>query len=160
MPAASLRYFDSQGGFARALNDALGTPLPLPLRAARSGAAAAKPAPFVLIWRSPMETILLGGDEAALAELARQLAGAADGCMVEQTGGMALFRVQGRRTEDLLLRLGAGSALPELGEARTGRFAELTATAVRIDPDEVLLLVERVYAHHLHEWMSVTAGDF
>jgi heterotetrameric sarcosine oxidase gamma subunit len=115
---------------------------------------------FILVWRSPTETLLLSKDPPAFARLEAELAAAADGCMVNQTGGLCVVRVQGRRTDDLLTRLGADSAIPGIGEARTGRFAELQATAVRFAADEVLLIVERVYADHLLEWMAVTAGDF
>jgi sarcosine oxidase gamma subunit len=80
--------------------------------------------------------------------------------MVNQTGGLCVVRVQGRRTDYLLTRLGADSAIPGIGEARTGRFAELQATAVRFAADAMLLIVERVYADHLLEWMAVTADDF
>ena len=157
--AASLRYFDSQGSFAAILRNALGAPLPEPLRAIRSEAPV-NSVPFILVWRSPTESLLLSKDPPAFAQLEGEFAAAADGCMVNQTGGLCVVRVQGRRTDDLLTRLGANSAIPGIGEARTGRFAELQATAVRFAADEVLLIVERVYADHLLEWMAVTAGDF
>ncbi len=70
-----------------------------------------------------------------------------------------MVRVCGPRTNDLLARLGADTVIPELGEARTGRLAELQATAVRIQADEVLLIIERVYADHMLEWINVTAAD-
>ena len=50
--------------------------------------------------------------------------------------------------------------LPEPGEARTGRLAELTVQTISVQAGEYLLLVERVYANHLFEWMSKTAADF
>ncbi len=153
--AASLRYFDWQGGFVAMLRNALGAALPEPLRAIQGVA----PAPFILIWRSPTETLLLSKDPPAFARLEAELAAAADGCMVNQTGGLCVVRIQGRRTDDLLTRLGAMSAIPRIGEACTGRFAELQATAVRVAADQVLLIVERVYADHLLEWIAVTVGD-
>lgn len=168
--AASLRYFDSQGSFAAILRNALGAELPEPLRADRAQApiqahatirvqAPVNSVPFILVWRSPTETLLLTKDPTAFAQLEAQFAAAADGCMVNQTGGLWVVRVQGRRTDYLLTRLGAMSAIPAIGEARTGRFAEVQATVLRLAADEVLLIVEHVYADHLLEWIAVTAGD-
>jgi heterotetrameric sarcosine oxidase gamma subunit len=156
--AASLRYFDAQGSFAAILRSAVGAGLPEPLRAIQA-VAPASPVPLILIWRSPTETLLLSKDPPAFARLEDELAAAADGCMVNQTGGLCMVRVQGRRTDDLLTRLGATSAIPGIGEACTGRFAELQATAVRLAEDAVLLIVERVYVDHLLEWIAVTARD-
>ena len=156
--AASLRYFDSQGAFAAAVRDAVGVPLPQPLHVtpAESVANAAR---FMLIWRSPTEILLLSKDSHAFTQLERRLADAEDGCMVDQSGGIRVVRLTGSRTGDLLVRLGANELAPSLGEARTGRLAELQVTAVRVLADEVLLLVERVYADHLLEWLAVSARD-
>lgn len=157
--AASLRYFNARGSFAAAVCDAVGGSLPEPLRAVRVEPTADQ-APLTLVWRSPTETLLLSKDPQVFRQLERRLAAMADGCMVDQTGGIRVVRIRGARTNDLLARLGANSVAPELGEARTGRLAELPVTAVRIQADEVLLLIERVYADHLLEWIAVTIGDF
>jgi hypothetical protein len=58
-----------------------------------------------------------------------------------------------------LLRLGAATAIPNLGEARSGRLAELQVLTACLVSGEVLLLVERVYANHLLEWIGATAAD-
>ena len=97
---------------------------------------------------------------ATFAELQARLAGAADGCMVEQTGGICVLRVHGRRCGDLLQRMGAASAIPGLGLARGGRLAEVHVLTVCIQEGEFLLFVERVYADHLVEWMRATVADF
>ena len=157
--AASLRYFDARGSFAAAVCDAVGGPLPGPLRAVHIESASSHAA-LTLAWRSPTETLLLCKDPQSFAQLELKLAGEAEGCMVDQTGGIRAIRVRGARTEDLVTRLGANAIYPELGEARTGRLAELQVTAVRIQAEELLLLVERVYADHLLEWIAVTVGDF
>ena len=157
--AASLRYFDLQGSFASILRNAVGAAPPEPLRAIRA-VSPRNSAPLVLVWRSPTEILLLSKDPLAFAQLEGELAAAVDGCMVNQTGGLCVVRVRGRRADDLLVRLGADTVIPALGEARTGRLAEVQVTAVRGQADEVLLLIERVYADHLLEWIAVTAGDF
>jgi heterotetrameric sarcosine oxidase gamma subunit len=155
---ASLRYFDRAGSFGGVLQQALGQPLPQPQRAALSAADDA--AASVLAWRSPTETLLLCSGAAALAELGQRLAGAADGCMVDQTGGICVLRVQGRRAVELLQRLGAMTAIPGLGEARGGRLAEVHVLTVCVKTAEYLLFVERVYAAHLIEWIRLTFADF
>jgi hypothetical protein len=155
---ASLRYFDSAGGFAAAVREAVGRPLPEPLHAIQVGSA--KQGPYVILaWRSPTETLLLTDDRAAFDDLERQLAAAVDGCMVNQTGGLCVLRVQGLKAGDLLLRLGAATAIPNLGEARSGRLAELQVLTACVHAGEYLLLVEQVYANHLLEWIHATAVD-
>jgi heterotetrameric sarcosine oxidase gamma subunit len=155
---ASLRYFDHAGGFVGMLHQVLGEPLPQPLRAALT--AAGEAAQSVLAWRSPTETLLLYSGAAGLAVLGRQLAGAADGCMVDQTGGISVLRVQGPRAGELLQRLGAMTAIPSLGEARGSRLAEVHVLTVCVQRAEYLLFVERVYAPHLIEWIRLTLADF
>jgi sarcosine oxidase gamma subunit len=156
--AASLRYFDATAGFASALSEALGRSPAEPLRAVRIEQTAGG-AHFILAWRSPTENSLLCSDPAAFSALAAKLTAATDGCMVDQSGGIRVVRVAGIRARDLLLRLGAATALPDLGEARSGRLAELSVLTVSVQAGEYLLLVERVYAHHLLEWISATAAD-
>ncbi len=155
---ASLRYFDRAGSFGGMVQQALGTPLPQPQRAALSAAGDA--AQSVLAWRSPTETLLLCSGAALLAELGQRLAGAADGCLVDQTGGISVLRVQGRRAGELLQRLGAMTAIPGLGEARAARLAEVHVLTVCVQSVEYLLFVERVYAPHLTEWIRLTLADF
>jgi heterotetrameric sarcosine oxidase gamma subunit len=156
---ASLRYFDHAGGFAAAVREAVGNALPEPLRAVQAGNAT-QGAYLILAWRSPTETVLLSNDRAAFDELERQLAAVPDGCMVNQTGGICVLRVQGEKAGDLLLRLGAATAIPGRGEARSGRLAELQVLTACVQAGEFLLLVERVYANHLIEWIRATVADF
>jgi heterotetrameric sarcosine oxidase gamma subunit len=156
--AASLRYFHHAGGFAAAVREAVGRELPEPLRAFQVGSVT-QGSYVILAWRSPTESLLLTNDRAAFEELERQLAGAADGCMVNQTGGMLVVRARGAKTGDLLLRLGSATAIAGVGEARSGRLAELHVLTVCVQPEEYLLLVERVYANHLFEWIAATAAD-
>jgi sarcosine oxidase gamma subunit len=158
IPIASLRYFHHAGRFAATVCEAVGRALPEPLSAFQVGSAA-QGSYVTLAWRSPTETLLFSNDRAAFDELERQLAAAPDGCMVNQTGGIGVLRVQGKKAHDLLLRLGAASAIPNLGEARSGRLAELQVLTACLVPGEFLLLVERVYANHLLEWIGVTAAD-
>jgi heterotetrameric sarcosine oxidase gamma subunit len=156
---ASLRYFDQAGGFAAAVREAVGRDLPEPLRAFQIGSAT-QGSYVILAWRSPTETLLLSNDRAAFEELERELAAAPDGCMVNQTGGLCVLRARGEKAGSLLLRLGAVTAIANVGEARSGRLAELQVLTACLQPGEFLMLVERVYANHLIEWIRATAADF
>jgi heterotetrameric sarcosine oxidase gamma subunit len=157
--AASLRYFDPADRFVAAIQEKAGRPLPAQLRAVQVDLATSG-AHVILAWRSPTETLLLTNDGAAFAELELILAAEVDGCMVDQTGGLRAFRVQGLKARDLLLRLGAVTSIPNLGEARSSRLAELQAMTVCVQAGEFLVLVEQVYAHHLLEWIGATVADF
>jgi sarcosine oxidase gamma subunit len=156
---ASLRYFDHAGEFAAAVREAVGRALPEPLRAFQIGSAT-QGSYVILAWRSPTETLLLSNDRAAFEELGAQLAAAPDGCMVNQTGGICVLRARGEKAGSLLLRLGAVTAIANVGEARSGRLAELQVLTACVQPGEFLLLVDRVYANHLIEWIRATAADF
>ena len=158
---ASLRYFDRMGRFAETVGETLGMPLPQALRATARDMGG-RGAGLMLAWRSPTETLLLCGDDAqpAFAELQQRLAGAADGSMVDQTGGIRGYRLEGRRAQDLLQRMGAITTIPGLGEARSGRLAELQVLTVCVQAGEFLLWVERAYADHLTKWMRATVADF
>lgn len=156
---ASLRYFDCAGSFAARVRESVGRSLPEPMRALQVDWTT-EGAQLILLWRSPTETILLCSDRVAFAEIERQLAADAHGCMVDQTGGVYVLRVQGPRARDLLVRLGATTAIPALGEARSGRLAELQVLAACVQAGEFLLLAEQVYANHLREWIEATAADF
>jgi sarcosine oxidase gamma subunit len=160
MRIGSLRYFDAGGPLSASLHEAIGGPLPGPLRAVRYGIAHSGEE-IILAWRSPTETVLMTKDDAAFAAILNRAAldGAA-GCLVEQTGGLWAWHVTGARTRDLLERLGSIASVPALGEARTSRMAELPVLALRVREEQVILLVERVYSDHLLGWMSETALDF
>jgi sarcosine oxidase gamma subunit len=156
---ASLRYFDTADRFVATVREFLGRSMPAPLHALRAEAHLSG-ARFILLWRSPTETLLLSYDPAALAELDERVASEVDGCMVVQTGGIRVLRVAGPKARDLLLRLGSTAAIPALGEARTGRLAELQVLTACVQTGEYLLLVDRVYANHLLSWIRATVADF
>jgi hypothetical protein len=103
--------------------------------------------------------LLLTQHRAAFAALTQDLSAESDGCMVDQTGGIRVIRATGPRAPELLLRLGSAASVPDLGEAHSGRLAELNVLTASVRAGEYLLLVEGVYTHHLLEFMRVTALD-
>lgn len=152
--AASLRYFDAGGAFATSVREFTGAALPGPLAAARS-----PDGELTLAWRSPTETLLLTQSAQRLAELEARLAGSADGCLVNLTGGLKILRVTGERPEYLLCRLGGAASVPGEGQARRSRLADVAVLALCTEPGEVRLVVDRVYAEHLVGWIRETLLD-
>lgn len=166
---AALRYFES-AAVAGLLQDLTGLGVPSTgqalgrgtSKAATPGVAASawEPLEWILAWRSPTETLVLSTESAALATLGARLGDASNACLVDQTGGIWVLRLTGSRVSDVLLRLGSSSAIPAVGQALTSRVAELTVTAVRVQEQESVLLVDRLYAEHLLGWIRETIADF
>ncbi len=150
---ATLRYFDADGAFARAVRAVLGTALP--------GVQAAVDTPGVLLaWRSPTETLALG---AGAADLVPRLADAPEGCCIDLSGGMQVLRVAGARSREFLCRLGGSGVVPGAGESRRGRLGEVAAQLIGQRAAggalETTLVVERAYAPHLLGWIRETLAD-
>jgi len=155
MQAATLRYFEPGGAFAAAVREATGATLPQPLEAVQSADGQ-----LTLAWRSPTETLALTPSAERLAQLEACLAGAADGCLVNLSGGLEVLRVTGEPLADLLCRLGGTASVPRPGEGRRSRLADVPVLALSVRPGEALLLVDRAYAEHLMGWIRETLLDF
>jgi len=153
VPVAALRYFSPAGDFAGRLR-ASGLALP------GTGQARQEPGRgLILAWSSPTETVCLAPAEHSLTDLARSLAGAADGCLVDLTGAFALVQLSGERIADLVCRLGGSASLPRVGEARRSRLADVPVRALCVQEGEVSLLVERGFGEHLLGWIRATVLD-
>jgi Sarcosine oxidase, gamma subunit family len=155
LQVAALRYFEGAGEFAAAVKTSTGLALPGPLEA-----VAADGGEVILAWRSPTETCCLTGSAARLSRLATQLARAADGCLVDLSGGLKVVRVAGERIPDLLCRLGGSACVPQNGEARRGRLADVPVLALSARAGETLLVVDRAYLPHVLGWIRETLLDF
>jgi hypothetical protein len=152
---ASLRYFAPTGAFAEAVQSGCGVLLPGPGRVVSTPKA-----DMVLAWRSPTETVLLAAAAASLNALAASVAAATDGCLIELTGGLRVVDLSGERIAALLCRLGGSACVPQPGEARRSRLADIPVLALSLQAYEVQLLVERPYLPHLLNWMRETLLDF
>jgi sarcosine oxidase gamma subunit len=156
---ASLRYFEPAGPFASEFLAWTGTALPEPLRAV----APSTPGPlngFVLAWRGPTETWAFGRDAAAFRAFKQRFAASPHGCCVDQSGAFWVLRATGDQVNGLLARIGSAASRAPVGAARVSRIAELPVLTMCITPGETLLVVERVFAEHLLDWIRVTAEDF
>ncbi len=152
VPVAALRYFSPAGDFAgRLLTSGLALP--------ETGEALERHG-LILAWRSPTDTLCLAPAAHSLTDLARTLAGAADGCLVDLSGALALVQLAGERIADLVCRLGGSASLPRPGEARRSRMADVPVLALCRQEGEVWLLVERGFGEHLLGWVRATVRDF
>jgi sarcosine oxidase gamma subunit len=162
----ALRYFGEHRAATAIVQSFTGAALPAPLAAVAArggrppwGQERRNHDRWILAWRSPTETWLLCAEEQEMAELHARIGTLPDACAVDQTGGIAVLRVRGERAADMLLRLGSTASVPAQGEARTSRVAELAVTALRVQADEMLLLLDQAYADHLLGWIAATARD-
>ena len=155
MQTAALRYFAGDGAFAAAVRELTGLVLPQVLQAACTADGQ-----LLLAWRSPTETLCLAHSRARLSDLEGELAGVADGCLVNLSGGHQVLRVRGERIADLLARLGGTASIPRPGEARRSRMADVPVLALSLRAGETLLVVDRAYADHLCAWIRETLLDF
>jgi sarcosine oxidase gamma subunit len=155
---ASLRYFDVYGAFARLLHDIVGVALPDSSRALRSPEDLTWEA-TILAWRSPTETLMISAAPALFETLQGAAATLTDGCIVDQRGGALVLRASGEAVADLFARLGGQGAGPALGESRRTRLADVAVLAVKIQPEDTLLIVERSYAPHLMAAIRISAAD-
>ena len=149
---ASVRTFPT-GALLADVAGLLGVPPPKALQAATDGADA------VLAWRSPTEAWLLCRASDRFARIIETVGDREDGCVIDQTGGLAVWRIVGARGPDLLARLGSVGSIAARGEARVGRFAELTAMSICVRAGEWMLVADRVYAAHLTGWIEGIVAD-
>lgn len=161
MQVATLRHLAADGPFAHAVRGCTGVALPAVLQVVEVSAEREAPATqMILAWRSPTETLCITRSAARLSQLQAAVAGAADGCFVDLTGGLEVVRVTGNRLAGLLCRLGGSRSLPPPGEARRSRLADVPVLAVSLRPEETFLVLDRVYLQHLLGWIRETLADF
>lgn len=155
MAVATLRYFARGAEFAQAVRAATGVELP-PALAALCGPDGA----LILAWRSPTETLCLTPDAARVAALASHLSGAVEGCLVDLSGGLRVLRLTGARIADLLCRLGGTGSVPQPGDARRSRLADVAVLALSVRAEETLLVIERSLLPHVLAWIDAILADF
>lgn len=155
---ASLRYFDSRGGFSHTVSRVVGLELP---NIGRVSVAAGGIGPdrTILAWRSPTETLLLSDKTTLIEQLEGEAATHPDGCIVELTGGACVVRADGEAVPDLFNRIGGQATCPHLGEARRSRLADVPVMALQAQSGEILLVLDRVYVEHLMTWIRATGAD-
>jgi sarcosine oxidase gamma subunit len=156
MKLGTLRHFMRNGVFARTVQDLITIPLPAAGQAMDVGENSKK---RILAWRSPTETLLICGDDNLLDSLAHATASLNDGCIVDQRSGAWMFRASGQAVPELVARLGGQMTMPARGETRRSRLADVSVTAIKVQADEILLVVERTYGAHLLAAIRACAQD-
>jgi len=114
---ASLRYFERDGAFTRMVRSVTGLDVPGD-RGAVHSADVAKQSITILAWRSPSETTLLTTDPKLLDSLQTAAAALHDGCVVDQCGGILVFRARGTEVADLVAKTAGHGAMPAIGKSR------------------------------------------
>jgi len=149
--ALSVRYLDTGSTFVEQVQQRLRCRLPRPLEAiewAETGSAAK----LTMAWRSPTETLVLGGRTEVLSGPGG-LPESRDGWVVDMTGAWVVIRCGGSRLEEVFARLGGPGTLPAVGQAKGGRLAELPALALCVREGECEIVIEHYYAAHLLAWI-------
>jgi heterotetrameric sarcosine oxidase gamma subunit len=155
MAVATLRYFTRTGEFAEAVRAAAGVELPAAL-----AAVCAPDGKLTLAWRSPTETLCLTPEAARIVELTSRLSGSLDGCLVDLSGAFRVLRLTGPRIAELLCRLGSTASVPQPGETRRSRLADVAVLDLSLRPEETLLVIERSLLPHVLAWIDATLADF
>jgi hypothetical protein len=154
---ASLRYFTRKGAFARVVSAVTG--LNVPNESCAAHADDANQAVTLLAWRSATETTLVTRAAGLVDALQTSAARLDDGCVIDQTGGLLVLRAHGPAVMDLVARKAGHGAMPASGQSRRVRFAEVAVLIVKVRADEVLLIVDRIYAPHLMASIRASAAD-
>lgn len=155
--AASLRYFERDGAFPRLVQRVTGLAVPDELRTAHSAPATA--GVTILAWRSPSETTLITSDDDLPDSLQAAAAAIHDGCIVDLRSGTLVFRARGQQVATVVARTAGHGAMPAIGDSRRARLAEVPVLLVKVQDDETLILVERIYAPHVMSVLRVSAAD-
>jgi len=156
--ATSLRYFERDGAFTRMVREVAGLDVPRD-RGAAHVADVAKESITLLAWRSPSETTLLTTELKLLDSLQTAAAALTDGCVVDQRGGILVFRARGSEVANLVAKTAGHGAMPAIGESRRTRLADVAVSIIKVQAEESLLVIDRIYAPHLMASIRVSAAD-
>jgi heterotetrameric sarcosine oxidase gamma subunit len=157
MHVMSLRYFESRGAFAAAVQRCLGLQLPIEPNAIAITVSDHE-MPTLLAWRRPGESLLLCVDPAIIEAVATTLAGLGDGRASNLTGGASVVRIAGPQTGRLLSRIAGHDPMPASRGSRAARVADLPTVLVRTGPD-VYLLFDRAFLEHMMQWLRVSIDE-
>ena len=114
-----------------------------------------------LVWTGPAECLLLTSNSAQADGVLLALAPGREllACALDHTAGCLVFELLGHDVTDLLPRLFDASAIPQrVGQASRTRLMDISALLVRVGPDRVLLVVDRVLGVYAAQWIAQARG--
>ncbi len=109
-----------------------------------------------LAWISPAESLLLTSHHAVADGVLRELAPGrvALACALDQSGGCLVFELLGANVDNVLQHLLDVSAIPQrAGQSNRGRLMDISAVVIRLEPDRVLLVVDRMHGIYAAQWL-------
>lgn len=125
--------------------------LPLPKPGACHGADPC------LVWTGPTECMLLTANGAMADGVLHVLAPGRErlACAVDQSAGCVVLEMLGHGVADVLPRLLDASAVPlRAGQGSRTRLMDISALVIRLEPDRVLLVVDRVHGVYATQWIT------
>lgn len=138
--------------FAAALAGHDGWPLPKPGECLGSD-------PWWL-WTGPAECLLITSNGAVADGVLQSMSPGREAlaCAVDRSAGSVVFELAGPGTAGLLPRLFDASAIPQrAGQGHRARCVDVGAVPIRVAPDRVLLLVDRLHGLHVAQWIAHAA---
>ncbi|WP_324103563.1 hypothetical protein [Noviherbaspirillum sp.] len=147
---ATIRVFkNGEPAVAAAATDALGIAWP------QSHGAWSGSDPW-MIWRSPVERIVLSSSQQSLQTLLANLRpGRMDaGCAVDLAEAIAVWHLEGSALAGVMTRLADALALPAPGNATRLRWADVSVILMRLSQSEALLLADATLEPYLDDWWA------
>lgn len=109
-----------------------------------------------LVWIGPAESLLLTSRHAVADGVLRELAPGREvlACALDQSGGCLVFELLGANVDNVLPRLLDVSAIPQrAGQSSRARLMDISAVVMRLEPDRVLLVVDRMHGIYAAQWL-------
>jgi hypothetical protein len=109
-----------------------------------------------LLWTGPTECLLLSSQGGLVDGVLQALAPGREtlAFAVDRSAGCQVFDLLGSGVADLLPRLVDASAIPQrTGQGHRARWMDIGALLVRVEPDRVLLVIDRMHGVYAAQWI-------
>jgi len=110
-----------------------------------------------LVWTGPAESLLLSSDGAVADDVLRALSPGRESlaCAVCQSAGWVVFELLGTGVDHVMPRLLDASSIPRhAGQAVRARLMDISAVVMRLEPDRVLIAVDRTHGIYAAQWIA------
>lgn len=112
------------------------------------------------LWTGPAECLLITSNGAVADGVLQSMSPGREAlaCAVDRSAGSVVFELAGPGTAGLLPRLFDASAIPQrVGQGHRARCVDVGAVPMRVAPDRVLLLIDRLHGLHVAQWIAHAA---